>query len=72
VKFGLQQGIGDRPLLMLGVMLVMMGVILVTNGLIAEMLSRTYHESQSKPIYAIREIRETKESEREIAAVGRR
>ena len=45
---------------------------LVTNGLIAEMLSRTYHESQNKPIYAIREIRETKESEREIAAVGRR
>ncbi len=72
VKFGLQQGIGDRPLLMLGVMLILMGVMLVTNGLIAEMLSRTYHESQNKPIYAIREIRETKESEREIAAVGRR
>ena len=72
VKFGLQQGIGDRPLLMLGGLLIVMGVILVTNGLIAEMLSRTYHESQDKPIYAIREIRETKESEREIAAVGRR
>jgi glycosyltransferase involved in cell wall biosynthesis len=72
VKFGLQQGIGDRPLLMLGVLLILMGVMLVTNGLIAEMLSRTYHESQDKPIYAIREIRETAENEREIAAVGRR
>ena len=72
VKFGLQQGIGDRPLLLLGVMLIVMGGILVTNGLIAEMLSRTYHESQDKPIYAIREIRETRESDREIAGIGRR
>ena len=71
VKFGLQQGIGDRPLLLLGVFLIGMGVMLVTNGLIAEMLSRTYHESQNKPIYAIREIRET-EDQREIARVGRR
>ena len=72
VKFGLQQGIGDRPLLLLGVFLIGMGVMLVTNGLIAEMLSRTYHESQDKPIYAIREIREATEGEREIAVVGRR
>jgi hypothetical protein len=35
------------------------GVILIMNGLLAEMLSRTYHESQDKPTYAIREIRET-------------
>lgn len=72
VKFGLQQGIGDRPLLLLGALLILMGAILVTNGLMAEMLSRTYHESQGKPIYAIREIRETRESEREIAGIGRR
>ena len=65
VKFGLHQGIGDRPLLMLGVLLIVMGVFLFTNGLIAEMQTRTYHESQDKPTYAIREIRETKESERE-------
>ena len=71
VKFGLQQGIGDRPLLLLGVLLIGMGFMLLMNGLIAEMLSRTYHESQNKPIYAIREIRET-EDQREIARVGRR
>ena len=71
VKFGLQQGIGDRPLLLLGVLLIGMGFMLVMNGLIAEMLSRTYHESQNKPIYAIREIRET-EDQREMARVGRR
>ena len=71
VKFGLHQGIGDRPLLLLGVLLIGMGFMLLMNGLIAEMLSRTYHESQNKPIYAIREIRET-EDQREIARVGRR
>jgi len=72
VKFWLQQGIGDRPLLLLGVFLIGMGVMLITNGLIAEMLSRTYHESQNKPIYAIREIRESRESEREAIGAGRR
>ena len=72
VKFGLQQGIGDRPLLLLGAMLVMMSFMVLLNGLQAEMLSRTYHESQNKAIYAIREIRESRESEREIAGVGRR
>ena len=30
-------------------------------GLLAEMLARTYHESQDKPIYVIREIREASE-----------
>jgi len=33
-------------------------VQLVTMGLLADMQARTYHESQGKPIYAIREIRE--------------
>ena len=37
----------------------LVGVILIMNGLLAEMLSRTYHESQDKPTYVIREIRET-------------
>jgi hypothetical protein len=33
-------------------------VQLVTLGLLAELISRTYHESQDKPTYAIREVRE--------------
>jgi glycosyltransferase involved in cell wall biosynthesis len=53
------QSIGNRPLLFFGVMLVLAGLYSVMTGLIAEMLARTYHESQNKPIYAIREIRET-------------
>ena len=62
------QGIGDRPLLLLGVMLIFIGVQLLTFGLLAEVLARTYYESQDKPTYAIREIRETTD----LAAVSRR
>ena len=53
------ESIGNRPLLQLGILLIFSGVQLVTLGLLAEMQARTYHESQNKPIYVIREIRET-------------
>jgi glycosyltransferase involved in cell wall biosynthesis len=51
-----QQAIGDRPLLLFGILLVFTGVQLVTLGLLAEMQARTYHESQKKPIYVIRDV----------------
>ncbi len=63
------QSIADRPLLLLGILLIFTGVQLVTLGLLAEMQARTYHESQNKPTYAIREIRESaaaRELEREV------
>jgi glycosyltransferase involved in cell wall biosynthesis len=56
VKFFQHEGIADRPLLQLGMLLIMVGIILVMNGLLGEMLSRTYHESQNKPTYVIREV----------------
>jgi hypothetical protein len=56
------QAIADRPLLLLGVMLLFIGVQLLTFGLLAELLARTYYESQNKPTYAIREIRQTAEA----------
>lgn len=56
-----RQAIGDRPLLLLGILLVFIGVQLVTFGLLAELLARTYYESQNKPIYVIREVRQTPE-----------
>jgi glycosyltransferase involved in cell wall biosynthesis len=59
VKYFQHQGIADRPLLLLGILLVSTGVQLLTLGLLAEMLARTYHESQDKPTYVIREIRES-------------
>lgn len=48
--------IGGRPLLLLAVMLIMIGFQFITMGLLGEMLARTYHESQDKPIYAVREV----------------
>jgi glycosyltransferase involved in cell wall biosynthesis len=54
-----QQAIGDRPLLLLGILLLFLGVQFVTLGLLAELQTRTYHESQDKPTYVIREILET-------------
>ncbi len=50
--------LADRPLLLLGLLLVLGGVQLVTLGLLGEMLARTYHESQAKPIYMVREVRQ--------------
>jgi glycosyltransferase involved in cell wall biosynthesis len=59
VRLFQHQAIADRPLLLLGVMLVFIGVQLVTFGLLAEVMARTYYESQNKPIYVIREVRES-------------
>jgi glycosyltransferase involved in cell wall biosynthesis len=53
-----QQAIASRPLLLLGVLLVFIGVQLVTFGLLAELMARTYYESQGKATYVIREIRQ--------------
>jgi glycosyltransferase involved in cell wall biosynthesis len=44
------------PLMLLGAVLILAGVQLVSSGLIGEMLSRTYFESQGKPIYSIERI----------------
>jgi len=44
------------PLMLLGAVLILAGVQLISSGLIGEMLSRTYFESQGKPIYAIERI----------------
>jgi len=44
-----------QPSLIVGVFLFTIGLNLVLMGLLAELITRTYHESQSKPIYNIRE-----------------
>jgi glycosyltransferase involved in cell wall biosynthesis len=55
--FGYQSA--NRPLFTVGIVMILTGVQLLMTGLLAEMLSRTYHESQDKPIYVIREVLET-------------
>jgi glycosyltransferase involved in cell wall biosynthesis len=57
-KFIYNQDIGARPLLLLGVLLIFIGFQFITMGLLGEMLARTYHESQGRPVFAIREILE--------------
>jgi glycosyltransferase involved in cell wall biosynthesis len=49
---------GNRPMMVLGVMLVLMGLQFLMFGLLAEVMTRTYYESQNKEIYVIRRIRE--------------
>ncbi|NEN93283.1 MAG: glycosyltransferase, partial [Okeania sp. SIO3H1] len=56
LKFGFNERIGDRPLLILVVVLLLAGLQLFSFGLLAELLMRTYHESQERPIYRVREI----------------
>lgn len=56
LKLGLGEEIGDRPLLILAVVLFLAGLQAFSFGLLAELLMRTYHESQGRPIYRVREI----------------
>jgi hypothetical protein len=44
------------PLLLVGVMFIILGFQSILMGLIAELLARTYHESQQKTTYTLREI----------------
>jgi glycosyltransferase involved in cell wall biosynthesis len=46
--------LADRPLLLLGALLIMVGVQLVSLGLVADLLARTYHEAQGKRAYHVR------------------
>ncbi len=51
----LGEDIGNRPLLTLAIVLGLAGVQLFCFGLLGELQIRTYHESQGRPIYRIRE-----------------
>lgn len=55
-KLYLGYEIGERPLLMLGVLLTMLGFQFITMGLLGELLVRTYHESQNKPVYRLERV----------------
>ena len=66
VKYVHHEAIADRPLLLAGIFLILMGVQFLMSGLLAEMQARTYHESQDKPTYVIREIREAPARSREV------
>jgi len=44
------------PFFLIGVMFFILGFQSILMGLIAELLARTYHESQAKPTYTVREV----------------
>jgi glycosyltransferase involved in cell wall biosynthesis len=54
-KIALGRELANRPALLLAVLLVVVGVQFISLGLLGEMIARTYHESQNKPIYTIKE-----------------
>ncbi|NOR82300.1 MAG: glycosyltransferase [Ardenticatenales bacterium] len=56
VKVFTGQDIGDRPLLLLAVLLAIIGVQFLAMGLLGEILVRTYYESQDKPTYHVRTV----------------
>ena len=65
IRLFLDTAIGGRPLLLLGALLFLTGVILVNFGLMGELLVRTYHESQGKPIYVLKERQPAADDQRE-------
>jgi glycosyltransferase involved in cell wall biosynthesis len=74
VKYMRHEGIADRPLLLAGTVLLVTGVQFIMLGLLAEMQARTYHESQDKPVYVIREVLEapeTLEASHDLVGSGR-
>jgi glycosyltransferase involved in cell wall biosynthesis len=49
------EAIGHRPLLLLGVLLIIIGIQLIGMGLLGEMLVSSYHESDKKPLYVLKD-----------------
>jgi glycosyltransferase involved in cell wall biosynthesis len=55
-RLGFGVSVFESPLFPVSIMIFIMGFQSILMGLIAELLARTYHESQGKPIYTIRKI----------------
>jgi len=56
LKLFFAEAIGGRPLLLVGFFLVLSGVQFLTTGVLAEMLTRVYHETAQHPQYQVRTI----------------
>jgi len=54
LKWGFGQDIGNRPLLIFGMMFILAGIQLFTIGIVMELMIRTYYESQDKRPYRIK------------------
>ena len=56
LKLGFGESIGQRPLLMLGFLLVVVGAQTIAVGLLGELLIRIYHEPGGRPQYRLRAV----------------
>ncbi len=56
-KFGYGVYVHNNPVILIAVFLATLGINFIVMGLLAELIIRTYHESQGKPIYHIRDTR---------------
>jgi glycosyltransferase involved in cell wall biosynthesis len=54
ILFGVE--LADRPLVLLAIFLTVTGLQFLTFGLLAEMMARTWHESQGKTVYIVRDV----------------
>jgi len=63
IKLFLGEDIGQRPLLIFGTLLVLSGIQLISTGIVAELIMRTYYESQEKRPYIIKEIVKSEENQ---------
>ena len=61
----------NNPLLLLAVFLGIVGVQFILMGLLAELSIRTYHESQAKAVYVVREVIEGQAARKPSLANGR-
>lgn len=59
------------PLILVGALALVTGVIFFCTGLLGEVLTRTYFESQGRRIYAVREVR-TRREEKATGSAGAR
>jgi len=48
--------LSDRPMLLLAIVLIFVGIQFISIGLIGELQARTYHETQKKPVYYVKEV----------------
>lgn len=53
VKFGMGESIGERPLLLVGILCLIASAQFLTTGVLAELLARTFFESSGRPAYSL-------------------
>ena len=72
MKLALGMNITGNPLLYMTILLFLASLQFISLGFLGELTTRTYHESQSKPIYVVREVVETPEESKRQRETARR